>query len=83
MNDTLQSLKSEKAKLVSYQAGLGAIGTVCGWIYTNKTGGKFLRYLGFGFVGAVALGGIGYFTISPKLVDIQTKINKIEKDGQI
>jgi hypothetical protein len=82
MSDTLESLKSQKGKLISYQAGLGAVGTICGWVYANKSGGKFLRYLGFGFMGAVALGSVGYFTISPKLVDIQTKINKLEKDGE-
>jgi len=75
---TKEELLKEKGKLQSYQIGLGVLGTVLGWYYANKTGGRFFRYVGFGFMGGVALGSVGYFMISPKLVNIQVELNKIE-----
>tara|TARA_R110001592_G_scaffold321960_4_gene600681 strand:+ start:7401 stop:7643 length:243 start_codon:yes stop_codon:yes gene_type:complete len=77
--EDLEELKLKKAKLQLSQAGIGATGTVLGWIYANKTGGGFWRYIGFGIMSGIALGTVGYFTIAPKLVDIQFKINEKEK----
>ena len=73
---TEQELKSKKAKLQLLQAGIGAVGTISGWVYANKTGGGFWRYLGFGFMGGIALGSIGYFTVAPKLVDVQLQLDE-------
>ena len=72
-------LKNEKVQLQLRQAGIGAIGTILGWGYVLRTGGGFLRYIGFGIMGGIALGSVGYFTIAPKLVNIQFKMDELKQ----
>jgi len=68
-------LMGELRSLGYIQAGLGTIGTIGGWVYANKTGGGFWRYVGFGLLGGVAIGVIGYFTTMQKANKIVTEID--------
>ncbi len=72
---SIAELEGKKRSLALIQMGVGTIGTVSGWVYANKTGGGFWRYVGFGFVGGVALGAIGYFTVAQKMNKIQIEID--------
>jgi hypothetical protein len=74
-------LEGKKKSLRLAQAGIGTLGTVAGWVYANKTGGGFWRYVGFGFAGGVALGAIGYFTLMQRVNKIDTAI-KLKESNQ-
>jgi hypothetical protein len=73
---TKEELITKKKQLGLIQMGIGTLGTVGGWIYANKTGGGFWRYVGFGFMGGIALGSIGYFTTYQKIAKINTEIGE-------
>jgi len=72
----IMELEGKKKSLQIAQMGIGTLGTVGGWVYANKTGGGFWRYVGFGFIGGVALGTIGYFTLMQKINKIDVEIKK-------
>ena len=69
-------LTSELTKLKYQQAGIGVAGTVVGWLYVAKSGGKFLRYIGYGILGSATFGVIAYFTLGQKALKIKTELNK-------
>ena len=69
-------LEGKKKSLALTQAGIGGLGTVAGWIYANRTGGGFWRYVGFGFMGGAILGMTTYFITSQKSNNINTEIEK-------
>jgi len=74
--DTLsvEELETKRKQLALMQMGIASIGTIGGWIYANKTGGGFWRYVGFGFMGGIAAGSIGYFTTYQRIAKIETLI---------
>lgn len=74
--DTLSliELEGKKKSLALTQMGIGTLGTVAGWVYANKTGGGFWRYVGFGVIGGIAIGSIGYFTVGQRMNKINTLI---------
>ena len=51
--DTLsvEELETKRKQLALMQMGIASIGTIGGWIYANKTGGGFWRYVGFRIYG--------------------------------
>jgi hypothetical protein len=67
-------LEGKKKSLALAQMGVGTLGTVGGWVYANKTGGGFWRYVGFGLIGGIALGAVGYFTLMQQSNKIDTAI---------
>lgn len=69
-------LEGKKKSLALAQMGIGTLGTIGGWVYANKTGGGFWRYVGFGLAGGIALGAIGYFTLMQKANKIDVEIKK-------
>tara|TARA_R110000822_G_scaffold24493_2_gene74540 strand:+ start:646 stop:942 length:297 start_codon:yes stop_codon:yes gene_type:complete len=69
-------LEGKKKSIMLKQAGFGALGTISGWIYANRTGGGFWRYLGFGFMGGAIVGVTGYFISYQKINDINTIIEQ-------
>lgn len=73
-NLSVIELEGKKKSLAMAQVGIRTIGLVGGWIYANKTGGGFLRYVGFGIVGSTATGLIGYFTLMQRINKIETQI---------
>ena len=70
------NLEGKKKALTMTQMGIGTLGTVSGWVYANKTGGGFWRYVGFGLIGGIAFGSIGYFTLMQKINKIDTEIQE-------
>tara|TARA_R110000787_G_scaffold44415_6_gene109019 strand:- start:23 stop:298 length:276 start_codon:yes stop_codon:yes gene_type:complete len=76
----VMKLEGKKKALTLTQMGIGTLGTVSGWVYANKTGGGFWRYVGFGLIGGVAIGAIGYFTLMQKInkIDIEIKEEKLK-----
>jgi hypothetical protein len=72
----IMELEGTKKSLAIAQMGIGTLGTIGGWVYANKTGGGFWRYVGFGFLGGVAFGAIGYFTLMQKINKIDVEIKK-------
>ena len=74
MNE-LEKLTAKKNKLLLFRAGIASAGTILGFVYANKTGGGFWRYVGFGIMGTMALGSAGWLTLGPKLIDIQVQID--------
>ena len=81
INSEIIALEGKKKQLALIQMGIGSVGTIGGWIYANKTGGRFWRYVGFGFAGGAALGVIGYFTIAQKIVKIDTQIAQLKSSA--
>ena len=73
-NLSVIELEGKKKSLALIQMGIGSVGTIAGWVYANKTGGGFWRYVGFGFLGGVTLGTIGYFTVAQRINKIDTLI---------
>jgi|TARA_R110000822_G_scaffold46670_3_gene124201 hypothetical protein len=69
-------LEGKKKSLALIQMGVGGLGTVAGWVYANQTGGRFLRYVGFGFMGGAILGMTTYFITSQKSNKIDVEIDK-------
>jgi len=69
-------LEGKKKSLALTQMGIGTLGTVSGWVYANRTGGGFWRYVGFGFLGGIAAGSVGYFTTIQRINKINTVIEK-------
>ena len=80
----LIELESKKKSVRYIQMGIGSVGTVGGFIYANRTGGGFWRYVGFGILGGIAAGSIAYFTTMQNTTKINEQIAKIklEKDGK-
>lgn len=54
--------------------GVGAIGLTGGFIYANRTGGGFWRYLGFGLLGSIVTGTITYFTTMQKINTLASEL---------
>jgi hypothetical protein len=77
---SITELEGKKNSMKLIQGGLGAAGMVGGWVYANRTGGGFWRYVGFGFLGSIAGGSIGYFTTMQRINKINTII--AEKKGE-
>ncbi len=71
---SVQELELKRKRLALMQMGIGTVGMIGGWIYANKTGGGFWRYVGFGLMGGVALGSVGYFTVYQRMAKIDTVI---------
>lgn len=69
-------LEGKKKSLALTQMGVGSLGTIAGWVYANKTGGGFWRYVGFGIMGGAILGMTTYFITSQKTNKIDTEIAK-------
>jgi len=69
-------LQTKKTQLGILRSGLGGAGTVAGWIYANKTGGGFWRYLGFGFLGGSIVGVITYLAVMPRVAKIEGALTK-------
>lgn len=69
-------LEGKKKSLALTQMGVGSLGTIAGWVYANKTGGGFWRYVGFGIMGGAILGMTTYFITSQKTNKINTEIAK-------
>jgi len=67
-------LEGKKKSLQIAQMGIGSIGTISGWVYANKTGGGFWRYVGFGFIGGAVASMVGYFTTMQRVNYIDTLI---------
>ncbi len=70
----IEQLQTKRKQLALTQMGIASVGTVAGWIYANKTGGGFWRYVGFGIMGGIAAGSIGYFTTYQRIAKIETLI---------
>jgi hypothetical protein len=73
-------LEGKKNSLKLTAAGLSAAGWVGGFIYANKTGGGFWRYVGYGFLGGAITGLPAYFTVYQRMNKIDTVIK--EKTGE-
>ena len=73
---TEQELKAKRNKLLLLRGGIASTGTILGWVYTNKTGGGFWRYVGFGIMGGIALGSAGWLILGPKLIDVQIQLDE-------
>jgi hypothetical protein len=67
-------LKGKKKSLALTQMGVGSIGTIAGWVYANKTGGGFWRYIGFGLMGGAIVGMTTYFITSQISNKIETEL---------
>jgi hypothetical protein len=80
---TLDELKAKGKTLNQQNAMVGAIGGVAGLVYANKTGGGFLRYVGYFLLGGFAVGMLPnffYFTPQKNKVDamIKEKSNNLQ-----
>ena len=67
-------LQGKQKSIALIQAGISSVGTIGGWIYANRTGGGFWRYLGFGFMGGSIMGITAYFITAQKINKINTII---------
>lgn len=67
-------LEGKKKSIQIAQMGIGSIGTISGWVYANKTGGGFWRYVGFGLIGGTVASMVGYFTTMQRINHIDTLI---------
>jgi|10_taG_2_1085330.scaffolds.fasta_scaffold63337_4 hypothetical protein len=75
---TVPELETKRRQLALMQMGIGTLGMVAGFVYANKTGGHFWRYVGFGLMGSIAAGSIGYFTTYQRIAKIETKLGTKE-----
>ena len=73
---SVTELEGKKRSLQITQMGISSVGMVGGFIYANKSGGGFWRYIGYGFLGSVALGSIGYFTTMQRINKINTLLEE-------
>ena len=73
---SVTELEGKKRSLQITQMGISSVGMVGGFIYANKSGGGFWRYIGYGFLGSVALGSIGYFTTMQSINKINTLLEE-------
>ena len=69
---TLEELKAKKQTLIQQNALIGLIGSTAGLIYANKTGGGFLRYVGYFILGGFVVGAL------PHLLYFIPKENEID-----
>jgi hypothetical protein len=80
---SIVELEGKKRSLQLIQMGISGIGTIGGWVYANKTGGGFWRYVGFGLLGGIAAGSVGYFTTMQRINKIDTLLEgKIKSDAK-
>lgn len=77
--ETVNELELKQAKLKNYAMLIGTVGTISGWVYANRTGGGFWRYVGFGFAGGVIASIPAYIFINPKLLELKSKIDEKKK----
>jgi hypothetical protein len=78
---SLAELEGKKRSLQLTQMGISSIGMVGGFVYANRTGGGFWRYVGYSVLGSIATGSIGYFTTMQRINKINTLImEKSEKN---
>jgi len=77
---TKTELEGKKRSLQLTQMGVSSVGMVGGFIYANKTGGKFWRYVGYGLLGSIAAGSIGYFTTMQRINKINTLLEEKNKE---
>ena len=59
------------------RTAIGSIGTVAGFVYANKTGGGFWRYVGFGFMGGFAFGTVGFIASIPAYNKIAKELTEL------
>ena len=71
-NLSVTELEGKKRSLQMTQMGISSVGMVGGFIYANRTGGRFWRYVGYGLLGSIAAGSIGYFTTMQRINKINT-----------
>ncbi|MHC4293294.1 MAG: hypothetical protein ACYSTX_03280 [Planctomycetota bacterium] len=73
---SLTELEGKKRSLQITQMGISSVGMVGGFVYANRTGGGFWRYVGYSILGSIATGSIGYFTTMQRINKINTFIAK-------
>jgi hypothetical protein len=77
-NEDVIELQRKIRQMAIVQYGIASLGTVGGFVYANKTGGGFLRYIGFGIIGGIAGGSLAYLgtmTLTNKYVTELEKLN--------
>lgn len=73
----IQLTENQKERIKNIEAiqiSIGILGNISGWIYAKKTGGGFLRYVGWGLVGGLIVG-------IPIMLIMTPFKNKILKEG--
>ena len=70
---SIVELEGKKRSLQLIQMGISGIGTI----------GGFWRYVGFGLLGGIAAGSVGYFTTMQRINKIDTLLEgKIKSDAK-
>jgi hypothetical protein len=76
--DRIKEIEHKLLVLLMVRAGVSGLGTIGGWVYANKTGGGFWRYVGFGIMGGIAFGTLSFIATIPSY----SKLDKELKDLQ-
>ncbi len=66
--------------LLAIQGTLGIIGLIAGVVYAKKTGGKAIRYIGWGFAGMTAVGLAGMLATTPFKKKLLKEIDEQNND---
>lgn len=73
-NLTDAEIQGKIRSLMLTNAGIGVVGTAVGFVYANRTGGGFWRYVGFGLLGGMITGAITYFTTYQSINSYATEL---------
>lgn len=76
--DRIIELQAKIRQATIIQYGIGSAGTAAGVYFAYKTGGGAGRYIGFGILGGIVLGGLGYALTLSQINKAVTEIEKIQ-----
>jgi uncharacterized membrane protein YeaQ/YmgE (transglycosylase-associated protein family) len=77
---SLEQLKAKQNTLIAQNMAVGLIGSIAGVIYSKKTGGGFLRGVGYFIVGGIVVGLLPrLFYFIPKTNEVNALIEEKEK----
>jgi len=64
--------------ILMVRAGISGLGTIGGWIYANRTGGGFWRYVGFGLMGGMAFGTLSFIATIPTYSKLDAELKNLK-----
>lgn len=81
--DNLTAIDKQKLQNIELaRGGVALLGVLSGVLYANRTGGKFSRYVGWGFAGAILYGTTALVISTPFKNRILTKAEQNKQTGE-
>jgi hypothetical protein len=76
--ERIKQIEHKLLVLLMVRAGISGLGTIGGWVYANKTGGGFWRYIGFGLMGGIAFGTISFIATIPSYSKLDEELKNLK-----